>query len=62
MVYFKYVSASIMLVKWMAEGFCFKCRTKRTISGAKEQVLKNKRKALVGKCAVCGTKIVRFVS
>ena len=62
MVYFKYVSVSVMLVKSMAEGFCFKCRTKRTIAGAKEQILKNKRKALVGTCAVCGTKMVRFVS
>ncbi|MFQ5951378.1 MAG: DUF5679 domain-containing protein [Candidatus Geothermarchaeales archaeon] len=45
----------------MAEAYCVKCRTKRTMSGASEQILKNQRKALVGSCPVCGTKLVRFL-
>jgi hypothetical protein len=38
-----------------------KCRVKRPIQDPKEQVLKNKRKAVVGKCSICGTKIVTFL-
>ncbi|MFQ5711598.1 MAG: DUF5679 domain-containing protein [Candidatus Geothermarchaeales archaeon] len=45
----------------MPTGFCVKCRTKREISGGKEMIMKNKRRALVGKCPVCGTKIFRFL-
>ena len=45
----------------MVEGFCMKCRKKVEIKGAHEETLKNKRKALVGKCPVCGTKVVKMM-
>lgn len=44
------------------EVFCVKCRRKVSVdkSKLKEQVLKNKRKALVGNCPTCGTKIFKI--
>ena len=46
----------------MAEvkGYCVKCKKKQTIDGAKEVTLKNKRKAVSGKCPKCGTKMFRI--
>jgi len=38
-----------------------KCRKKVEISEAKEETLKNNRRALVGKCPVCGTKMVKML-
>ncbi|MGQ9514419.1 MAG: DUF5679 domain-containing protein [Thermoproteota archaeon] len=45
----------------MVSGYCLKCRKKVEIKDAKEQVLKNNRKALVGVCPECGTKIIKFI-
>lgn len=45
----------------MAQAYCVKCRKKVDIVGATEQKLKSGRKALVGKCAKCGTKVFKFV-
>ena len=42
-------------------GYCVKCRQKRTIKNAKSTTTSNHRKAIKGECAVCGTKIMRFV-
>ena len=42
------------------EAYCLKCRTKRTISGAKQVTLKNGRPATQGTCPVCGTKVFRI--
>ncbi|MCH2321012.1 MAG: DUF5679 domain-containing protein [SAR202 cluster bacterium] len=42
------------------EAYCFKCRAKRTISGAKEVKLKNGRPATEGTCPNCGTKVFRI--
>ncbi len=45
-----------------ASGKLFVCRTKREINDAKEVTLANGRHALQGTCAVCGTKLLRFVA
>ncbi len=45
-----------------AEAYCTKCRTKREMSDPKEVTLANGRHALQGTCAVCGTKLLRFVA
>ncbi|MBO3804002.1 MAG: hypothetical protein JTT11_09080 [Candidatus Brockarchaeota archaeon] len=45
----------------MASGYCLKCRKQVEVKDAAEQVLKSGRKALVGACPQCGTKIVKFI-
>ncbi|MEM1538651.1 MAG: DUF5679 domain-containing protein [Candidatus Nezhaarchaeales archaeon] len=44
------------------EIFCVKCRKKVGVEKAKlkEQTLKNKRKALVGNCPICGIRIFKI--
>ncbi len=42
------------------EAYCFKCRTKREISGPTPVTLKNGRPATQGTCPVCGTKMYRI--
>jgi hypothetical protein len=46
-------------------AYCVKCRTKRSIEGAKEVSFKGrggrKRRALKGKCPVCGTSMYRIL-
>ena len=44
----------------MAEAYCFKCRTKREVQGARQVTLKNGRPATQGTCPVCGTKVFRI--
>ncbi|MDP2920940.1 MAG: DUF5679 domain-containing protein [Candidatus Omnitrophota bacterium] len=39
----------------MAQGYCVKCKAKKEMKDAKEVTMKNKRKAMKGKCPVCGT-------
>jgi hypothetical protein len=46
----------------MNEGYCVKCKAKREIKDAKEETMKNGRKALKGKCAVCGTGMYKILS
>ena len=43
----------------MAEvkGYCVKCKKKQTMDAPKEVTLKNKRKAVSGKCPNCGDDI-----
>jgi len=44
------------------EGYCIKCKEKRTIKdGVVEETAKGRRMAK-GTCPVCGTKVNRFVS
>jgi len=43
------------------EGYCVKCRQKRPMRDAKEITTANHRKALQGKCSICGTKMMRFI-
>jgi hypothetical protein len=39
----------------MAQGYCVKCKSKKEMKDAKEVTMKNKRKAMKGKCPTCGT-------
>lgn len=45
----------------MAEGYCVKCKAKREMTGATEVTLKNKRRALKGKCPTCGTGMFKIL-
>jgi uncharacterized Zn finger protein (UPF0148 family) len=45
----------------MAEGYCVKCKAKREISQGVEEVMKNGRKAIKGKCPVCGTVMFKIL-
>jgi hypothetical protein len=42
------------------EGYCVKCREKRTFEGEKKD-LPNGRKAAQGLCPKCGTKVTRML-
>lgn len=42
-------------------GYCVKCKSKRDIKDAKEVTMKNKRKAVKGKCPECGTGMYRIL-
>ena len=46
----------------MSEGYCVKCRAKKEMSDAKEITMKNGRKAMKGKCVVCGTNMFCILS
>lgn len=37
------------------DGYCVKCKKKQEMEDAKEVTLKNGKKAMKGKCPVCGT-------
>lgn len=43
------------------EGYCVKCRKSQTITDPKEVTMKNKRKAMKGKCPVCGTGMFKIL-
>lgn len=45
----------------MPEGYCVKCKTKKEISGAVEETMKNGRKAIKGVCPDCGTAIFKLM-
>ncbi len=42
------------------EGYCVKCRAKKTIKDAAATTLKNGRPATKGQCPDCGTTIVKI--
>ena len=42
------------------EGYCVKCREKRSFEGTVKE-LKNGSKAAQGACSVCGTKMTRML-
>lgn len=44
------------------EGYCVKCRQKRTIKNARIETTKSGRKMAKGTCPVCGTTVTRFMS
>lgn len=44
------------------EGYCVKCRTKRTIKDGTVKETANERKMAQGKCPTCGTTVTRFLS
>ncbi len=46
----------------MVEGYCVKCKAKKEIIDAVEEVMKNGRKAIKGKCPTCGTVMFKILS
>jgi hypothetical protein len=47
--------------KFMAEGYCVKCKAKREIADGVEEIMKNGRKAIKGKCPTCGTVMFKIL-
>ncbi len=45
----------------MAQGYCVKCKAKKEMQNSTEIVMKNKRKALKGKCPDCGTGMFKIL-
>ena len=45
----------------MAEGYCVKCKAKKEIADAFEEVMKNGRKAIKGKCPTCGAVMFKII-
>ena len=45
----------------MTQGYCVKCKAKKEMKDAKEVVMKNKRRAMKGKCPSCGTSMFRIL-
>jgi len=45
----------------MAQGYCVKCKSKREMKDEKEVSMKNKRRALKGKCVSCGTGMYKIL-
>lgn len=46
---------------FMAEAYCVKCKAKREITDGVEEVMKNGRKAIKGKCPTCGTVMFKIL-
>ena len=46
---------------FMPEGYCVKCKAKKEISDGKEEIMKNGRKAIKGKCPTCGTVMFKIL-
>lgn len=46
----------------MAEGYCVRCKAKQPISDGVEEIMKNGRKAVKGKCPVCGAVMFKILS
>jgi predicted RNA-binding Zn-ribbon protein involved in translation (DUF1610 family) len=44
----------------MTQGYCVKCKKKVDIANAQNVTLKNKKKAVKGKCPKCGTGVFRI--
>ena len=44
------------------EGYCVKCRQKRSIKNGNVEKTESGRKVAKGTCPVCGTKVTRFLS
>ena len=54
------------MVRWggtslMAEGYCVKCKAKKEIADGVEEIMKNGRKAIKGKCPTCGTVMFKIL-
>jgi ribosomal protein S27E len=45
----------------MPEGYCVKCKAKSEIADGVEETMKNGRKAIKGKCPVCGTVMFKIL-
>jgi hypothetical protein len=49
------------LEDFMPEGYCVKCKSKKEIADAVEEVMKNGRKAIKGKCPTCGVVMFKIL-
>ena len=45
----------------MSEGYCVKCKSRKEIAEGVEEVMKNGRKAIKGKCPTCGTVMFKIL-
>jgi hypothetical protein len=45
----------------MPEGYCVKCKSKKEIADAVEEVMKNGRRAIRGRCPTCGTVMFKIL-
>ena len=45
----------------MPEGYCVKCKAKKEIVDGVEEVMKNGRRAIKGKCPTCGTVMFKIL-
>jgi uncharacterized Zn finger protein (UPF0148 family) len=45
----------------MPEGYCVKCKAKKEIADAVEELMKNGRKAIKGKCPTCGVVMFKIL-
>lgn len=45
-----------------AEAYCVKCKATRPVSDGQIVTVKNGKSALKGKCPVCGTTMMKFLS
>lgn len=44
------------------EGYCVKCKTKRSVKNGQVKTSAKGQKMVQGACPVCGTKVTRFLS
>lgn len=51
----------LSLVPVMPEGYCVKCKAKKEIADAVEELMKNGRKAIKGKCPTCGVVMFKIL-
>jgi Domain of unknown function (DUF5679) len=47
--------------RFMPEGYCVKCKAKKEIADAMEEVMKNGRRAIKGRCPTCGTVMFKIL-
>ena len=45
----------------MPEGYCVKCKAKKEIVDGVEEIMKNGRKAIKGRCPTCGTVMFKIL-
>jgi uncharacterized Zn finger protein (UPF0148 family) len=45
----------------MIEGYCVKCKARKPIADAVEELMKNGRKAIKGKCPTCGVVMFKIL-
>jgi hypothetical protein len=49
------------VLEFMHEGYCVKCKAKKPIADAVEEVMKNGRKAVKGRCPQCGAVMFKIL-
>ena len=48
-------------IGFMPEGYCVKCKAKKEIAETVEELMKNGRKAIKGKCPTCGVVMFKIL-